>query len=156
MQMELVIYFWPCWLKLWRIILIHFLVLKNLKSYFEQIIQEMLLRFLKNIRFLNGKRYEIPFRIRGGFLSGYPILRQKIPILRLTKSWAIPTIKNPESRGKFQNNSLLEKFLLQKESGEINPDPRALGFLGFSSQSFFGNFKFRSRSPDFGFSRFLI
>ena len=43
------------------------------------------------------------------------------------------------SRGKFQNNSLLEKFLLQKESGEINPDPRALGFLGFSTRGFCGN-----------------
>ena len=40
------------------------------------------------------------------------------------------------SRGKFQNNSLLEKFLLQKESGEINPDPRALGFLSPESGFF--------------------
>ena len=77
---------------------------------------------------------------------------KKILIPGLTNSWDIPTIKNPESRGKFQNNSLLEKFLLQKESGEINPDPRALGFFGFSTRGFFGNFKFRSRSPDFGSS----
>ena len=40
-----------------------FFGLKESQNYFEQIIQEMLHRFLKKKRFLNEKRYEIPFRI---------------------------------------------------------------------------------------------
>ena len=131
MQKELVIYFWPYWLKLWRIILIHFLVLKNLKSYFEQIIQEMLLRFLKNIRFLNEKRYEIPFRIRGGFLSGYPLPRQKIPIPGLTKSWAIPTIKVPNPGENFKIIHYLRNSYSKKKVAKLIPIPGLWDFWGF-------------------------
>ena len=56
---------------------------------------------------------------------------KKIPIPGLTKSWDISTIKNPESRGKFQNNSLLEKFLLQKKVAKLIPIPGLWDFWGF-------------------------